>query len=73
MTSHFFQVLAKAESVSFSTFKTEIRGALHEAMVSIAKRQGAASCFSKVLVHLISTYSYNQGYSHQSKSEKDTY
>lgn len=73
MTSHFWQVLTKSEGMLFNTIITEIRGTLHEAMVSIAKSQGAASCFSKLLVHLISTYSYNQGYNPQVKSEKDIY
>lgn len=57
---HFWQVLADSEGMLFSTFITEIREALHEAMVSIAKRQGPASCFSKLLVYSISTYSLSK-------------
>ena len=69
--SHFWQVLAKPEGTLFSTFISEIRGALHEDMVSTAKNQGMGSCFSKLLVHSISTCSYDQAYNHQQKSVKE--
>lgn len=54
---HFWQVLADSEVMLFSTFITEIREDLPEAMVSIAKCWGTASCFSKLLVYSIPTYS----------------
>lgn len=58
MTSHFWQVVAKSEGIyNFRTFITGIRGALHEAMVSITKSQGTASRFSRLVLHSISTYS----------------
>lgn len=71
MASRFWQVLAEPEGTLFGTFITEIRGALHEDMVSTAKNQGTGSCFSKLLVHSISTRSYDQGYNHQQKSVKE--
>lgn len=44
MASHFWQSLAKPEGTQFSTSITEIRGTLHEDMVSIAKnRNGVMS------------------------------
>jgi hypothetical protein len=48
MTSNFWQVLAKSEGMLLSTFVTEIREALHEVMVSIAKRQTTASRISNL-------------------------
>ena len=70
MTFHFWQVLAKSEGVLFSTFITEIRGALHEAMVSNAEIQEAVSCFSKLLAHSLSAYLYNQGHNRKCKVKK---
>lgn len=64
MTFHFWQVLAKSEGVLFSTFVTEIRGALREAMVLVVGCQEAVSCFSELLAHSVSTYPHNQGHNH---------
>lgn len=40
-------------------------------LVSTTKNQGTGSCFSKLLVHSISTCSYDQKYNHQQRSEKE--